>query len=165
MTLTDQFGRQVDYLRLSVIDRCNLRCHFCMPMHGLEFFSQNELLTFDEIILTLQVANSLGIDKLRLTGGEPLLQLDDDLVAALESYIPANNRSQVIETAKNMLILDAYNANPSSMRTAVENFMNMKGGPKVLVLGDMLELGEKSFEEHQKFVDYLYGLDVCMPLQ
>lgn len=76
MTLTDQFGRPVDYLRLSVIDRCNLRCHFCMPLHGLEFYSKNELLTFDEIILTLKVANSLGINKLRLTGGEPLLRPD-----------------------------------------------------------------------------------------
>ncbi len=74
MTLIDQFGRRVNYLRVSVIDRCNLRCHFCMPLHGLQFHAPDELLTFDEIILTLQVASRLGIDRVRLTGGEPLLR-------------------------------------------------------------------------------------------
>ncbi len=72
--LTDQFGRAVNYLRLSVIDRCNLRCHFCMPLHGLEFYANHELLSFDDLVFTLQVANRLGIDRVRITGGEPLLR-------------------------------------------------------------------------------------------
>lgn len=73
-TLTDRFGRRVNYLRVSVIDRCNLRCHFCMPLHGLEFYASNALLSFDDLVFTLQVANGLGIDRVRLTGGEPLLR-------------------------------------------------------------------------------------------
>ncbi len=72
--LTDQFGRRINYLRISVIDRCNLRCHFCMPLHGLEFYAQNRLLSFDDLIFMLQIANRLGIDRVRLTGGEPLLR-------------------------------------------------------------------------------------------
>ena len=72
--LIDQFGRNVNYLRVSVIDRCNLRCNFCMPLQGLEFYAKNELLSFDEIVLTLRVASKLGIDRIRLTGGEPLLR-------------------------------------------------------------------------------------------
>ena len=60
-TLIDQFGRKVNYLRVSVIDRCNLRCNFCMPLQGLEFYAKNELLSFDEIVLTLRVANNSNI--------------------------------------------------------------------------------------------------------
>lgn len=74
MTLIDRFGREVNYLRVSVIDRCNLRCHFCMPLHGLKFYSDTELLSFDDIIFALQTASELGIDRIRLTGGEPLLR-------------------------------------------------------------------------------------------
>lgn len=72
--LIDQFGRTVNYLRISVIDRCNLRCHFCMPLNGLTFYPKVKLLTFDEIIFTVRVARSLGIDRVRITGGEPLLR-------------------------------------------------------------------------------------------
>ncbi len=86
MTLTDQFGRNVNYLRVSVIGRCNLRCHFCMPLQGLEFYAKNELLSFDDIVMTLQVANNLGIDRVRLTGGEPLLRPNlPELIARLKA--------------------------------------------------------------------------------
>lgn len=67
---------------------------------------------------------------------------------ALETYEPKMNRSQVIETSKNTLILDAYNANPSSMESAITNFTALKKKPKVLILGDMFELGEASPQEH-----------------
>jgi cyclic pyranopterin phosphate synthase len=73
-TLTDRFGRVINYLRISVTDRCNLRCLYCMPLDGLSFHSQKELLSFEEIVLTVQVANRLGIDRARITGGEPLLR-------------------------------------------------------------------------------------------
>ncbi|MBF1567125.1 MAG: UDP-N-acetylmuramoyl-tripeptide--D-alanyl-D-alanine ligase [Prevotella salivae] len=74
---------------------------------------------------------------------------------ALSHYIPANNRSQLEVTAKNKLIVDAYNANPSSMAAAVENFKLMNVEHKMAVLGDMRELGEVSALEHQKLVDKL----------
>ena len=74
---------------------------------------------------------------------------------ALEEYVPQNNRSQLIETAKNHLIVDAYNANPTSMMAALENFSIMDVPEKTVILGDMKELGDSSEVEHQKIVDYL----------
>ena len=74
---------------------------------------------------------------------------------ALESYIPSNNRSQLEVTAKNKLIVDAYNANPSSMAAAIENFKLIQATRKMAILGDMRELGEVSETEHQKVVDKL----------
>ncbi|MBR4044805.1 MAG: UDP-N-acetylmuramoyl-tripeptide--D-alanyl-D-alanine ligase, partial [Bacteroidaceae bacterium] len=77
---------------------------------------------------------------------------------ALEGYIPSNNRSQLTETADNHLIVDAYNANPTSMRAALENFRLMEVPHKVAVLGDMKELGEGSVEEHRQIVSLLTTL-------
>ena len=77
---------------------------------------------------------------------------------ALENYVPTNNRSQLTETPYNRLIVDAYNANPSSMAAALENFQMVvphEGETKMAILGDMRELGEVSMEEHQKTVDLL----------
>lgn len=74
---------------------------------------------------------------------------------ALEDYVPSNNRSQLTETADNHLIVDAYNANPTSMMAALENFRLMEVLHKVVVLGDMKELGEGSTEEHRKIAAYL----------
>lgn len=74
---------------------------------------------------------------------------------ALGHYIPSNNRSQLETTEHNRLIVDAYNANPSSMAAAIDNFKLMKVGRKMAILGDMLELGAVSDEEHQKTVDAL----------
>lgn len=74
---------------------------------------------------------------------------------ALSSYTPQNNRSQLKKTADNTLIIDAYNANPTSMMASISNFRNMQAEQKMLILGDMRELGKDSPEEHQKIVDYL----------
>ena len=79
---------------------------------------------------------------------------------ALENYIPSNNRSQMTVTEKNHLIVDAYNANPSSMMAALENFKLMKADNKMAILGAMRELGEVSQEEHQRIVDYLKTTDI-----
>jgi UDP-N-acetylmuramoyl-tripeptide--D-alanyl-D-alanine ligase len=73
---------------------------------------------------------------------------------AIESYTPTNNRSQVMKTEKNTLIVDCYNANPSSMRSALESFVSNTQPNKIAILGDMLELGTDSIQEHQKIVDY-----------
>ncbi len=74
---------------------------------------------------------------------------------AITEYTPSNNRSQLITTEKNTIIMDAYNANPTSMMAALSNFTNIKNGQKCLILGDMLELGETSESEHQKIIDYI----------
>lgn len=74
---------------------------------------------------------------------------------AIENYAPDNNRSQLQKTESNTLILDYYNANPTSMRAAIENFAAMKADNKMLILGDMLELGEESAFEHKQILDLL----------
>ena len=74
---------------------------------------------------------------------------------ALERYVPSNNRSQVLKKGSNTILLDAYNANPTSMAAALENFYEMQSGNKLLILGDMLELGEDTEKEHQHIVDLL----------
>ncbi|NDV79619.1 UDP-N-acetylmuramoyl-tripeptide--D-alanyl-D-alanine ligase [Dysgonomonas sp. 511] len=74
---------------------------------------------------------------------------------AIEEYEPTNNRSQLKKTSKNMVIVDAYNANPTSMHAALENFEHMDVSHKVLILGDMKELGADSEMEHQKIADYI----------
>jgi UDP-N-acetylmuramoyl-tripeptide--D-alanyl-D-alanine ligase len=77
---------------------------------------------------------------------------DANIKKAIESYIPANNRSQILEKNNHKIILDAYNANPSSMKVAIENFLNLEVSPKVMILGDMFELGQESLVEHKNIV-------------
>ena len=80
---------------------------------------------------------------------------DDKIKTALESYVPSNSRSQLIEKDGNKIILDAYNANPSSMKVAIENIAKMPGENKVLLLGGMMELGEESIAEHKGIIDLI----------
>jgi UDP-N-acetylmuramoyl-tripeptide--D-alanyl-D-alanine ligase len=80
---------------------------------------------------------------------------DDAIKTALENYIPENNRSQLIHKNGNEIILDAYNANPSSMHAAIANFIQLQQSPKIAILGDMFELGTESPSEHKKVVTQL----------
>ncbi len=83
--MKDRFGREHNYLRISVIDRCNLRCHYCMPLH-VKFFDPKDVLSFDEIVTVVQVANELGIHSVRITGGEPLVRPNlSELIYRLKS--------------------------------------------------------------------------------
>ncbi len=72
--MVDRFGRSLDCLRISVTDRCNLRCRYCMPTEGFPLASPDEMLSFDEIVAVAEAALRLGLTRLRLTGGEPLLR-------------------------------------------------------------------------------------------
>src|SRR5215831_7219187 len=74
--LVDRFGRLHDNLRISVTDRCNIRCYYCMPEHDVQFVARREILDFEEIERFVRIAVTLGITKLRVTGGEPLLRRD-----------------------------------------------------------------------------------------
>lgn len=74
--LVDSFGRVHNNLRISVTDRCNIRCFYCMPLENVRFKPQRDLLTFEEIARFVRVVAKLGIDRLRLTGGEPLVRSD-----------------------------------------------------------------------------------------
>lgn len=76
-----------------------------------------------------------------------------DIKTALENYVPNNNRSQIIQNVNSKIILDAYNANPSSMRVALENLQNLRSDRKIAFLGDMFELGTSAEKEHQEIAD------------
>ena len=86
--LMDRFGRMHDYLRISVTDRCNLRCVYCMPEEGMEFEPDEKLLTFEEITEVVRVLAGLGVRKLRLTGGEPLVRKNLEQLIGMLSQIP-----------------------------------------------------------------------------
>lgn len=74
--LYDNHGRIINYLRLAVTDRCNLRCFYCMPEEGIDYVKRSDLLTYEEMVRLVQVVANMGITKLRITGGEPFLRKD-----------------------------------------------------------------------------------------
>src|SRR5947209_5144708 len=86
-SLVDSFGRAHNNLRISVTDRCNLRCTYCMP-EDVVFMDRGELLTFEEITRFVRVAAPLGVDKLRLTGGEPLMRRHLERLVAMLAAVP-----------------------------------------------------------------------------
>ena len=95
---------------------------------------------FDNIMLSICIAEYFQIKYV-------------DIVKAISEYTPSNNRSQIIKTSNNKILLDAYNANPSSMKAAIDSFASDKNSNKILILGDMFELGDYSSEEHKKIVE------------
>ncbi|MGN0190144.1 MAG: UDP-N-acetylmuramoyl-tripeptide--D-alanyl-D-alanine ligase [Candidatus Cryptobacteroides sp.] len=94
----------------------------------------------DNVLSALCVGEYFGVER-------------GDAIAAIEAYVPSNNRSQMQKTERNVLIVDAYNANPSSMDAALTNFAGFEAPVKIALLGDMLELGEASVEEHRRIVE------------
>ena len=94
--LMDSFNRRIDYLRISITDKCNLKCIYCMPEKGLKHFDRSEILTSDEIIRIVSIACKFGVRKVRLTGGEPLLR--DDIVQLISGIKDAGIKDLSITT-------------------------------------------------------------------
>ena len=115
MQLTDKFGRKISYLRLAVTDRCNLRCQYCMPAAGIDIVQRKELLTFKEMYRITRVLSELGVDKVRLTGGEPFVR--KDFINFLKSLSHNDKLNQINITTNGALIsnhikeLEALNIN------------------------------------------------------
>jgi GTP 3',8-cyclase len=86
--LRDSWGREIRSLRVSVTDKCNFRCRYCMPAEGLDWLDRDELLTFEEIERLVRVLASMGVDEVRLTGGEPLVRRELPVLVGLLSAIP-----------------------------------------------------------------------------
>ncbi len=86
--LTDSFGRIINNMRISVTDRCNFRCQYCMPEEGMVWMKKNELLTFEEIERIVQIVARLGVSKIRLTGGEPLMRKELPLLVQKIARVP-----------------------------------------------------------------------------
>ena len=126
----------------------------CSPFLAFEWKKQGETETHHvqtQLIGSYNLPNALAA----VTLGS-YFDVDATLIdQALTEYAPQNNRSQLKQTAGNTLIIDAYNANPTSMMASLTNFRQMEAAHKTAILGDMRELGQDSAEEHQKIVDYL----------
>ena len=86
--MIDQFGRRVEYLRISVTDKCNLRCVYCMPMEGLPWLKRDELLSYEEIEQIVRTMASMGLRRVRITGGEPLVRRDLPDLVRMISAVP-----------------------------------------------------------------------------
>src|SRR3954463_13412001 len=76
ISMEDRFGHRISYLRVSITDRCNERCTYCMPQELQEWLPRQDMLTFEETIRLIRIASELGVTKVRLTGGEPLTRRD-----------------------------------------------------------------------------------------
>ncbi len=102
--LTDQFGRRITYLRLAVTDRCNLRCQYCMPAHGIDIVDRHKLLSYKEMYRIVRILSELGVDKVRLTGGEPFVR--KDFIHFLESLSFNDKLKEINITTNGALIAD-----------------------------------------------------------
>jgi cyclic pyranopterin phosphate synthase len=115
VTLVDTFGRVHDSLRISVTDRCNIRCFYCMPEEGVVFQPRSEILTFEEIERVVRVAVAHGVDKLRITGGEPLVRRDLPVLIAKLAAIPGI-RDLALTTNAVLLARDAQALHHAGLR-------------------------------------------------
>ena len=103
--LVDNFGRQMEYVRLAVTDRCNLRCQYCMPAQGIDIVPRQELLSYKEMYRLIRVLTELGVKKVRLTGGEPFVR--KDFVSFLE-MLSYNDLLDEINITTNGALISKY---------------------------------------------------------
>jgi len=131
----------------------------CNPF--LKFSWNTQPSSFSPMVVQTNLIGSYNLDNTLAAAciGTLFAVSADDISAALSEYVPSNNRSQLEKTADNSLVIDAYNANPTSMAAALENFRLMKVDHKMCILGDMKELGDASEEEHKKVVETLAKSD------
>ena len=121
------------------------------PVHGMINTNLVGSYNADNVVAAIAVGAQFGVSM-------------DEAIMAVEAYVPSNNRSQMTRTEKNVLIVDAYNANPSSMEVALKNLDSVVADRKVAMLGDMLELGEDSQKLHKEVVDRLMSMNLSLPI-
>ncbi len=130
------------------------------PYLELEFFDRS-----DDILQPYQISTKLtGVYNFEnvmaaVKAGVYFNVEKDKIIKSIENHFPRNNRSQMMKTEDNHLVIDAYNANPSSMVSSILNFSKMQGEKKCLILGDMLELGKYTEEEHSKIIDLVGSME------
>ena len=119
--MRDSFGRAHDYLRISVTERCNLRCTYCMPADGVPLLARDHLLTFEEIERLAALFVRLGVRKIRLTGGEPLVRRDLDALVARIGALKAHGLQKLGMTSNALLLEEHLDA----LRTAGVDALNL----------------------------------------
>ena len=100
--MRDQYNRTIDYMRISITDRCNLRCKYCMPEEGIEKVSMSKILTYEEILLICNAAVSLGITKFKITGGEPLVRKECTALCKDIKQIPGVEEVTITTNGQNL---------------------------------------------------------------
>lgn len=103
--LSDSFQRPINYLRISITDRCNLRCVYCMPQSGVDLLPRNDILSYEEIGMAARAAAGLGITKIRISGGEPLVRSNLPHLVSLLNEIEAIDE---VALTTNATLLQAY---------------------------------------------------------
>ncbi len=125
MTLVDQFGRTIQYLRISVTDRCNFRCRYCMPLEGLPWLPKSDILSYEEIAEVVRQLAPLGLRRVRLTGGEPTIRPQLSRLVAMLRAVPqvedialSTNGVKLPELAHELVAagLDRVNISADSLR-------------------------------------------------
>lgn len=132
----------------------------CNPMLCLRWYCRTDEqwhTVQTNLIGSYNLANVLSAITVGLHFGVEPANID----MALEEYVPTNNRSEYRNTGRNSLIIDAYNANPTSMAAALENFKQMSATDKMIILGEMRELGADSITEHQRIISILSTMELC----
>ncbi len=104
MSLVDAYGRKINYLRLSITDRCNLRCRYCMPEEGVSKLKHEDILNYEEILMLANASVQIGIEKIRVTGGEPLVR--NGIIDLLKSLSQINGLRQLVLTTNGILLKD-----------------------------------------------------------
>ncbi|OGT99649.1 MAG: cyclic pyranopterin phosphate synthase MoaA [Geobacteraceae bacterium GWB2_52_12] len=102
MNLTDPHGRMINYLRLSVTDRCNMRCTYCMPSTGIPKFGHDDVLSYEELLRIAEAAVALGVEKIRVTGGEPLVR--QEIIGFLEQLALIPGLKRLVLTTNGLLL-------------------------------------------------------------
>jgi cyclic pyranopterin phosphate synthase len=102
MSLIDSYGRKINYLRLSVTDRCNLRCRYCMPVDGIPKLDHKDILSYEELMTLARAAVQVGIEKIRITGGEPLVR--NEIISLLNNLAQIPGLRQLVLTTNGVLL-------------------------------------------------------------
>lgn len=169
--LTDSFNRKIDYLRLSVTDRCNLRCTYCMPSAGIKLIDRKEMLTFEEILKAVDILSEMGIRKIRITGGEPLVRAG---IIDLIKQIKKIKKITDISITTNGILLnkyldDLYNVPVQGINVSLDTLNRQKykeitrGGEINLVLNaisNSINIGIKSVKINTVITDLLDEEDI-----
>jgi len=148
--MKDNFGREINYMRISVTDRCNLRCKYCMPEEGVENLGHDKILSFEDIARIVRASVGLGITKYRITGGEPLAR--KGVVSLVENLAKIEGVQELVKELTSGLIQEIMDAElEDELGYSKYDFKNKQTGNVVQGAGVLLgvgndgELREKSF--------------------
>lgn len=149
-TIKDSYGREIDYLRLSVTDRCNLRCQYCMPPEGIDKFSHFNALPLEDYVKIVRAAVKLGIHKIRITGGEPLVRKNIAYLISEINSIPGINEISMTtngvifaEMAQELKAAGLDRVNFSLDTLNAERYANITRGGDISKVKESLELALK----------------------